>query len=285
MPVTYLRPVSVPDALGGLADMAVFEAGVVALTPDTSGIDLASRTGIELADLYAAVVPEDSALYKAMLRPGDKVMRLDGETLPAWSSLLERLRVAGDRPHHIDFWSAREGRVRSGTFQIRRFKVQNWMPVAPEERVDHPTPIRYAFEKAVEETVEVTRFIGVAIVRLAQGRMSLKSLAGPLTIYEIAGEAGRTGADYFIWVMAVLSINLGLLNLLPIPVLDGGHLMFFLLEGVTRRQIPMRVREVAHLVGMAILVCLLVLAFKNDVEKPWTTTSDGSASSADGARR
>jgi regulator of sigma E protease len=284
LPVTYLRPVSLPAALGGFADMAVFEAGVVALTPDTSGIDLVSRTGLELADLYAAVVPEDSTLYKAGLRPGDKVMRLDGEDVPAWSSLIEQLRAAPDRAHHIDFWSAREGRVRSGTFQIRRedftddrgqafaryvLSVAHWLPVAPEERVDHPGPIRYALEKAVEETVEVTRFILVAIVRLAQGRLSFKSLSGPITIYELAGEEGRKGADYFVWVMAVISINLGLLNLLPIPVLDGGHLMFFALEGVMRRQIPMRIREIAHLVGMAILMCLLFLAFKNDVEKRW----------------
>jgi regulator of sigma E protease len=284
LPVTYLRPVSLPAALGGFADMAVFEAGVVALTPDTSGIDMVSRTGLELADLYAAVVPEDSTLYKAGLRPGDRIERLNGESVPAWSSLIERLRAAPDRAHHIDFWSAREGRMRSGTFQIRRedftddrgqafaryvLSVAHWMPVAPEERVDHPAPIRYALEKAIEETVEVTRFIVVAIVRLAQGRLSFKSLSGPITIYELAGEEGRKGADYFVWVMAVISINLGLLNLLPIPVLDGGHLMFFALEGIMRRQVPMRIRELAHLVGMAILVCLLVLAFKNDVEKRW----------------
>jgi regulator of sigma E protease len=284
MPVTYLRPMSLPDALGGLADMAVFEAGVVALTPDTSGTDLVTRTGLELADLYAAVVPEDSMLYKARLRPGDKILRLNGESVPAWSTLIERLRAAPDRAHDFDFWSAREGRVRSGTFQIRRedftddrgqafaryvLSVNHWVPLAPEERVDHPAPIRYALEKAVEKTAEVTRFILAAIVRLAQGRLSFKSLSGPITIYELAGEEGRKGADYFVWVMAVISINLGLLNLLPIPVLDGGHLMFFAIEGVMRRPIPMRIREVAHLVGMAILVGFLFLAFKNDVEKRW----------------
>ena len=130
--------------------------------------------------------------------------------------------------------------------------------------------MKYAMEKAVEKTVEVTRFIVAAIVRLAQGKLSFKSLSGPITIYELAGEEGRKGADYFVWVMAVISINLGLLNLMPIPVLDGGHLMFFAIEGVMRRPIPMRIREVLHLVGMAILMCLLFLAFKNDIEKRWS---------------
>jgi regulator of sigma E protease len=284
MPVTYLRPVFVPNALGGLGDMAVFDSGVVALTPDPAGVDLVARTGIELADLYAAVVPEDSYFYKAELRPGDKILRLDGEMVPAWSTFLERLRAARDTPHRIEFLAARDGRVRSGTFQMRRedftdehgqtfaryvLQIQHWIPLAPEERVQHPTPIRYALDKAVEETVDVTRFVLVSIVRLAQGRLSLKSLSGPITIYEIAGEEGRKGADYFVWVMALISINLGLLNLLPIPVLDGGHLMFFALEGVMRRPLPLRIREIAHIVGMGILIVLMVLAFKNDVERRW----------------
>jgi regulator of sigma E protease len=269
MPVTYLRPIGVPNALGGLADMAIFEAGVVALTPDANGTDLLSRTGIELADLYAAVVPEDSYLYKAGLRPGDKILRLDDEPLPAWSTFRERLLAGLDRPHRIDYLAARDGRTRSGTFQVRREEVQHWIPLAPEERVEHPAPIRYALEKAVEETVAVTRFILIAFVRLAEGKLSLDSLAGPIKIYEVAGQEGRKGPDYFIWVMALISINLGLLNLLPIPVLDGGHLMFFLIETVMRRPLPLRVREIAHLVGMVILLGLMILVCKNDVEERW----------------
>jgi regulator of sigma E protease len=69
--------------------------------------------------------------------------------------------------------------------------------------------------------------------------------------------------------MALISINLGLLNLLPIPVLDGGHLMFFAVEALLRRPLPLRLREMAHLVGMAIVIGLMAIAFKNDVEKRW----------------
>lgn len=284
VPIAYLRPVLVPNALGGLAEMAVFEAGVVALTPDPNGDDTLTRTGFELADLYAAVVPNDSYLYKAGLRPGDKILKLDDRVVPAWSSFRERVLAEPDRPHRIEYLSARDGRVAHGTFQMRRedftdehgqtfakyvLRVQHWIPLAPEDRVEHPLPLRYAFTKAIQETVDVTRFILVGIVRLAQGRMSLDSLSGPITIFEVAGEEGRKGTDYFIWVMALLSINLGLLNLLPIPVLDGGHLMFFTMEAVMRRPLPLRVREVAHIIGMAVVVGLMGLAFKNDVEKRW----------------
>jgi regulator of sigma E protease len=284
LPVTYLRPVGVPDALGGLADMAVFESGVVALTPDPSGSTLFERAGIELADLYLSIVPEDSYLYRAGLRPGDKILRLNDEEVPAWSTFCERVLSAPDKSHRLDFQAARDGRVRSGTFQIRRedfvdehgqaffryvIPMQHWIPLAPDERVEHPAPLRYALEKAVEETVNVTRFTLVGIVRLLQGRLSWKSLSGPIAIFEVAGEEGRKGADYFIWVMALLSINLGLLNLLPIPVLDGGHFMFFAIEGVLRKPLPLRTREIAHIIGMAILFCLMAMAFKNDVEKRW----------------
>ncbi len=284
VPVTYVRPIIMPDALGGLADMAVYEAGVVALTPDPQGADFTGRTGIELADLYAAVVPEDSYLYKAGLREGDKILKLDDEGVPAWSTFRERVLAAPNQPHGIDYLRAADGRVHSGTFQMRRedftdetgqsfaryvLRVQHWVPLAPEKFVDHPSPIRYALSKAVDETVDVTRFTLVIIVRVIQGRVSLKSLSGPITIFEVAGEEGRKGPDYFLWVMALVSINLGLLNLLPIPVLDGGHLLFFTIEAAIRRPLPLRVREVAHLVGMVILVSLMVLAFKNDIEKRW----------------
>jgi regulator of sigma E protease len=294
LPITYLRPITVPNALGGLADVAVMEAGVVALTPDAAGSTLFERTGMELADLYAAVVPEDSYFYKAGLRPGDKVLKLDEEPVAAWSTFRERVMAQPDRPHRIDYQAARDGVVRSGTFQVRRedftddhgqsfsyyvLQIQHWVPLAPEERVEHSAPLRYAFEKAIEETTDVTHFVMVSIVRLIEGRISLKSLSGPITIYEVAGEEGRKGADHFIWVMALISINLGLFNLLPIPVLDGGHLLFFAIESLLRRPLPLRMRELAHVVGMAILVGLTLLAFKNDLEKRWDANAQAAKAS------
>ena len=281
MPITYLRPRAVDGALGGLIDGAVYEPGVANLTPDPSAGDLYSRTGIELADLYAAVVP-DAALRQAGLMPGDKVTDLDDAPLPAWSVFRERLLSAPDQPHTLGW--LRDGRRMSGTIQMRReqwtddygqhfdryvMRTTHWIPSAPEAFVENPHAIRYALRNAFEETADVMRFILVGIVRLVEGRVSLSSLSGPITIYDVAGEAGARGTDYFVWAMALISINLGLLNLLPIPVLDGGHLLFFAIEGILRRPLPLRVREVASLVGMSFLFLLMGIAFKNDVDRKW----------------
>ena len=285
VPVTYLRPVPVRDALGGLAELAVYEAGVVALTPDPAGDNLLTKTGIESADLYVAFVREGSSLYKTGLRPGDKLLTLDDEEIPAWSTFVERVKQESERPHRIEFLSAHDARKRSGTFEVRRVEftdehgqqfvvyafeksvIDHWAPVAPEAKVENPAPIRYAAVKAIDETVKVTRFTAVLLVRLMQGRISLDSLSGPITIYRVAGEEGRKGPGYFIWVMALISINLSLFNLLPIPMLDGGHLLLLAFEAVLRKPIPLRMREVMHLAGMAILFGLMVLVFKNDFEK------------------
>jgi regulator of sigma E protease len=288
VPVAYLRPNEVPDALGGLAEMAVFEPGVVALTPlptgQGQGQSVLDRTGIELGDMYVSQVPQDSYLYRMGLRPGDKITRLDDQPAPAWSVFLERVWASRDEAHRIEFLSERDGRLRSGTFQMRRedfsdehgqtfaryvFGVRHWVPLAAAGWVEHPYPVRYALSKAVEETIDVTHYILVGMRRLVQGRLSLDTLSGPITIYEVAGEEGRKGTDYFIWVMALISINLGLFNLLPIPALDGGHLLFLAAEAVLRRPLPLRVREVAHIVGMTIVISLMAVAFKNDLEKRW----------------
>ena len=120
VPVTYLRPQAVPGALGGLVDMAVFESGVVALTPNPRGQDLQDRTGMELADLFVARVPVGSYLFQAGLREGDRLLSLDGKKLPAWSTFVDRLALAPDVRHTLEFISARDGRNRSGEFRVRR---------------------------------------------------------------------------------------------------------------------------------------------------------------------
>ena len=290
--LTFLRPVDVPNAMGGLCEIAVMEPHVLPLTPlgktdDTAAIDataraqdVVARTGIESADMYVAFVPEGSSEWQAGLRANDRITTLDGVPQRLWGTMEDDLRRGADRKHSIT-WT-RDGAAMEGTFNLRSeawddeigqhyeryvFRTTHWLPDAPDVMVPNPHPVFYALRRGVEETGSVIKFIAVGFVRILQGRVSLSSVSGPITIYDIAGQAGAKGTTYFVWAMALISVNLGLINLLPIPVLDGGHLFFFLVEWIRRRPLSLRVREVASLVGMTMLVLLMLIAFKNDIER------------------
>jgi regulator of sigma E protease len=282
VPITYLRPVEVPHALGGLADMAVYESGVAALTPEAARGDLVARTGLEAADLYVCHVPEGSAEWRAGMRPGDRITEVDHVEVTAWSMVVERLMASPAAPHVLAWTSS--GQRKTGTIQLRRedyldeygrvrphfiVRMSNWAPSVPEPFVENPARIGYAFHSALEETHDVIRLIVVGAVRIVQGRVSLSTLGGPIAVYDVVGDERAKGVSYFVWAMAVISINLGLINLVPIPVLDGGHLLFFLFEAVLRRPLPLRVRELASLAGLMVLLGLMAVAFKNDVERRW----------------
>jgi len=282
VPVTYLRPRFLSGALGGFADLAAYEPGVAALTPDQAQGDLVSRTGLESSDLFVAIVPPGSAQAKANIQRGDKLIKLDDEPTASWSVLRERLFAEPTKPHKLTY--IRDGRQDAGTIQLRHewfvdesgqpheryaLRMEHWAPVVPEALVDHPHPYLHAARLSVEKTTEVARFLVVSIVHMAQGKISLSQISGPIAIYEVAGREGARGAEYFLWVMAVISINLGLLNLMPIPVLDGGHLLFLASEAVLRRPLPLRIREVASLIGLLFMLMLMGVAFKNDVERRW----------------
>jgi regulator of sigma E protease len=99
------------------------------------------------------------------------------------------------------------------------------------------------------------------------GDISSKNIGGPLTIANISGEAAAQGPSSVIFLIAILSINLGVLNLLPIPILDGGHLLFFLIEGILRKPLGDRQRELAQQLGLVLLVGIMIFAFWNDLER------------------
>jgi regulator of sigma E protease len=102
-------------------------------------------------------------------------------------------------------------------------------------------------------------------VKLIEGTISPKNIGGPLLILEVAGKQAREGKKNLIFFVAIISINLGIVNLLPIPILDGGHILFHLIELVTRRRISQRWVEISQKIGMGILVAIMVLASYNDI--------------------
>jgi len=292
--MSVARPVDVPQALGGLCDIAVLDAEVVTLTlaprgttvgvegQEARGRDVLARAGIESADLYAAFVPEGSSEWKAGLRAGDRVVSLDGKPERLWQTMADDL-VLGASASRTLAWT-RAGEPMQGVFQLRKeewtdeygqhyeryvFRTTHWAPFAPDATVPEPSPILHAARRGFEETWRSIRLTGLTFEGFLRGRLSLSSVSGPITMYDVAGRAGAKGTSSFVWTMAFISINIGLVNLLPIPVLDGGHLFFMGVEAASRRPLPLRVREVASLIGMVVLIMFMLLAFKNDVVRRW----------------
>ena len=112
---------------------------------------------------------------------------------------------------------------------------------------------------------DMVRLIVLGLGKLFTGDISLKTVGGPIMIFTIAADAAEAGLGPYLWQMSLISVNLGLMNLLPIPVLDGGHIVTAALEGITRRRLSLRTREVANWVGLALLLTLMIFAFGNDL--------------------
>lgn len=135
----------------------------------------------------------------------------------------------------------------------------------PVEYEPNPNRWRLAWHTAVSETQEVTRFIVLGLWRVASGSLDVQELAGPLTLYGIIGDQGEAGATYPAWIAAVVSLNLALINLLPIPVLDGGEILIMSGERLSRRRLSKAVRFRLSIVGLCILTALMLLALRNDI--------------------
>jgi regulator of sigma E protease len=121
-----------------------------------------------------------------------------------------------------------------------------------------------AARRAVLGTAGFVRAQALGIVRIVTGRISSKAIGGPLMIADVARKAAEQGWRDLIVTMGAISVVLGLMNLLPVPVLDGFHVLSAIIEGVRRRPLSVKFREVANLVGIALLLCLMLFAFRND---------------------
>ena len=120
---------------------------------------------------------------------------------------------------------------------------------------------------AVTETWEKSIFSLVMMGKMLLGEVSWKNLSGPVTIADYAGQSAKLGWDYYLKFMALVSISLGVLNLLPIPVLDGGHLMYHVIEVVRRRPLSERAMEIGQRIGLSLIFVLMAFAFFNDINR------------------
>ena len=282
LPITYLRPRRFDGGLADVLELSFYEPHVATLTPEPGPGSGVVRAGIESSDLYVAEVRAGSPEAAIGLRPGDRLLELDGEPIRLFASFVETLQSSEQTEHEITFRRAdqvitrrlalerEQGETEFGErFDRYAIGITHWAPTTVEPAVPNPSPVSYAARESIAATWDMIELTVTSVVRLVQGRLSVRSLGGPLSILEGTQTAASGGPLDYLAFMAFISINLGLLNLLPIPLLDGGHLLFFLIEAISRRPLETRAREIASLVGFGVLVLLMVLAFKNDVERRW----------------
>jgi len=220
----------------------------------------------------------NSPAVEAGLKGGDVIVSIDGKDMESWGDVQETIRAkSGETIGLVIKRDSEEFRVRIKP-ELRKTKtllfdeVEAYLiGIEPSDQVRYEkVGLGMAVTDALWATVNTGNLIFEVMVRLVKRVIPADTLGGPIMIFKMAGEQANKGMADYLWLMAVISVNLGVLNLLPIPVLDGGHLVFMGIEGVTRRPLSAKVIMTAQKVGMALLLSLMVFATYNDIIR-WVT--------------
>lgn len=237
--------------------------------------------GIEDAESYLARVFPGTPAQKAGLQAGDKIVSVSNQPITTWDTLLNS--VKNYKEGSLSFKILREGQeqtidiVPQMTTQMnsqggeeKRYTVGilPWMAAAaPALTTVKAAGIGAGLVRGYEKTIEVTKMTLMSFLRLFQNKISPKNIGGVISIGQAAKETYQMGITYFLQMMAVISVNLFILNLLPIPILDGGHLLFYTIEALKGAPLSMRKMEVAQQVGLVLLMSLMAFALFNDVTR------------------
>jgi regulator of sigma E protease len=222
-------------------------------------------------------IVENSPAAIAGLKTGDLVIRADGTDILGWSQWVEIIRKSPGKP--IQTTIDRDGTeltlelipatVQSEDGEIGQIGASVRIP---REMIDH-LKIEYKLDvlpALVASVVKVGEYSLLTVKMMGKmlvGKASIENLSGPISIAKYAGESASLGVGYFLKFIAIVSISLGVLNLMPIPVLDGGHLLFFIVEGIKGRPLSDQAQLIGQQVGILLLVCLMGIAFFLDIER------------------
>jgi len=219
--------------------------------------------------LIGSVTPGMPA-ERSGIRPGDEVLKVNGNPLASgteFPSLVEKSQGApldleirrGDRTFHLEVRPQQMG-VKNG---VTQWQIGVGLQVG--EVVDRRLPFGAAIAESVAMNTLMARQVAFVVVELFRGHISLKQLEGPLGIARESGRAARQGASELLKLMAMIGVNLAILNLLPIPPLDGGHILLLFIEGSIRRDLSIRVKERFVTVSMVFLLLVFAIVMYNDV--------------------
>jgi len=217
-------------------------------------------------------VSKNSPAAHAGIRPGDRIVSLAGRPTPTFADLFNATAV---RPGETVIVVVRRGssiinvQVTLATGSLKAANgdsvKRGMFGVAASREALVPLPIGKAVSEAIAETAHATGAIVDGLLQMARGYVSPKQIGGPIAIANVAGDVATLGPTQFVSLLALLSINLGFINLLPVPMLDGGHLFFYVVEAVRRRPVSVAALDWAFRGGLAIILTLLVFATGNDL--------------------
>lgn len=244
--------------------------------------------GVVPANVLVERVTPGSPAERAGLRPGDLLVAVDGRPVGSFGSFAERVRTSGGRPLRITY--ARDGTTRTVEIRPRLMSADTGLGIEEERYLigilarpatlpgaialeRERNPVR-AVPRAAAMTAEVTRTYVEGLGKLLTGEVSRRQIAGPIGIAVIAHKALERGFEAYLSMLVLISINLGILNLLPIPVLDGGQAVLFAIEGIKRSPVSLRTREIVQQVGLTLLLLLMAVAFWNDLSRYWSRLVD-----------
>ena len=226
------------------------------------------------APVVGQVIPGRPAA-RAGIEQGDTIVAVNGQPMEQWYDLVEVLQASPGETLQLDLARGAQRVAVEVTPETESIKGADGQ-TREIGRIGVAVGADYRFERlglgaAIVEGARATIGSSTQIVRtvrgLFSGRISRREVGGPILIGQLAGESARAGLDPFLAFMALISINLAILNLLPVPVLDGGQFLFLMAEAVIRRPLPMKLRERLTMVGLVLIVLLMGLAFSNDIRR------------------
>ncbi len=283
-------PITISVKRAATKDEPAQEKSFTLVIPASVAVDRASSfgemqaLGIYPSELFVSKVSPGSPAEKGGLLAGDRVVKVGDVVIYNFETIVDQVQAAGEKNLPILFTIERSGKqipldlkpieTSQEDPMTREMKKRHMVGFVPHTALAEGEMTRFQIRQpiklvshALSETTEVAKRMVVSLFKLATGSVSVKNLGGPVLIASIAGKSLDAGIVPFLQTMALISINLFLLNLFPIPVLDGGHLLFFSIEAVKGKPVSIRTMELANQVGLVLILMLVALTFFNDISR------------------
>lgn len=243
--------------------------------------------GIESSELYLSGVVPKSGADIAGVQIGDKILSIGGKKISRWEDVVKTVQATSTDKSPIAVELQRDGKIVNLEItpqlvtqtDATGHEKQAWalgvvtglVLTSPSTFIAKESTLGGMFTKGIADTIKWTDMTVMSFVKLIQRKVSAKSIGGPLMIGKLASDTWKIGVSAFLKIMAIISINLFILNLLPVPVLDGGHLLFFTIELIKGSPLSFKVQGIMQNVGMALLLALMVFSMFNDVVRLFTS--------------